>query len=434
MKKRSLKIFAMVMALTLTFLALNVNVNAAYATISEKKAQIYYTEEISKPEIKISVLSSATPTLKLSWGKVAYANMYYIYRRDNTTNKYKLIGKTSNLYYKDAKISKNTTYYYRVKACIVENGKILNKSDLSSSVSKAIIKLDKVKNLTASALSDSKVSLSWDKVNGATRYYLYYSTSEKGTYKSLGYTKNNKYTISKLNASTTYYFMVRSAKVLDGKLYKSSQSLIKSAKTKNKDGEFIVDFKKISNEEAGLPTGSAMTCLAMLMNFYGVDVTPKELVPYFDCSTDFYYDEDGYLWGPHILYNFVGDPTSKDKKYAYGTNIGKIAEVEKNFLKDNNIASINNKHDIYYFDPKEVIDGLKKNNIYLVLVRTKKEFDTIGWVAGDSLIRMCIYEKYVILCGYTDKYYIVYDPYSNKMEKYLFEADGGNTLVAFMAA
>lgn len=413
MKKRSLKIFAMVMALTLAFLTLNVNTYAAYATISEKKAQIYYTGEISKPEIKISVLSSATPTLKVSWKKVAYANMYYIYRRDNTTNKYKLIGKTSNLYYKDAKVSKNTTYYYRVKACIVENGKVLNKSDLSSSVSKAIVKLDKVKNLTASALSDSKVSLSWDKVNGATRYYIYYSTSEKGTYKSLGYTKNNKYTISKLNASTTYYFMVKSAKVLDGKVYKSSQSLIKSAKTKNKDGEFIVDFKKISNKEAGLPTGSAITCLTMMFNHYGLDLSPMEVYEYFDCSTEFY-TKNGRLYGPNHRKYFIGDPTS-NKAYCYGAEMWYIGDVYKEILATNK----NNIKRVQFRDMDSVKKAMCEGHIFFVRVlKYDPNRKYIFWLHEDGFTQMYDDEKYVILCGYNDTDYIVYDPYLDKYEKY----------------
>lgn len=431
MKRRSIKLLAMLMALVCTLCAMNLT---AYAeTVKAETVTATVSSKLSTPKVSISVSSTAEPALKLTWGKVEGANKYYIYRRDTKNGSLKFIAKTSKLYYEDNSVSKNKTYYYKVRAYKITDNKVVKKSDTSATVKKAIVTISKATNLKATTVSESKIKLTWNKVSGASRYYLFYSTSKNGTYKSIGYTKGTSYTFSKLNSSSTYYFKIKSAKILDGTTYKSSYSNVVSAKTNSKDGEFIVDFKKISNKEAGLPTGSAMTCLAMLMNHYGVDVTAKELFKYFDCSTDFYYDEDGKLWGPHILYNFVGDPTSKDKKYAYGTDIGYIGTVERKFFNENNINSVESNININYFDSSNVINGLRTNNIYLVRIRTKKEFKTISWFSRDSLFNMCIYEKYVILYGYTDKYYIVYDPYSNKTEKYLIDPGDYNTIVAFGA-
>ena len=418
MKKRSIKLLAILMAVICAFCAINVT---AYADeLKTDTVSVSYSNKLSKPKVKISVTNTKEPELKISWDKVEGATKYYIYRTDTKGSNLKLIAKTSKLYYKDTNVSKNKTYYYKVRAYQIKNKKIVKKSDSSSTVSKAIVSLSKVKNVKATAVSESKIKLSWDKVSGATRYYLYYSTSKNGTYKSIGYVTKNTYTFTKLNSSTTYYFKVKSAKKLDSKVYKASYSPVASAKTNSKDGEFIVDFKKISNKEAGLPTGSAITCLAILMNHYGVDVTPKELVPYFNCSTDFYY-KNGVLWGPDMDYEFAGDPTS-DKAYAFGCNLTVINIAYKNYLKTNDITTLNkasNNFSIFESEFENNKKFLNDGNIVLACMKTSKNGKCFEWQATNTDITILdTSQEYVIICGYSDDSYIVYNPLSNKYEKY----------------
>ena len=423
MKKRSIKLLAILMAIICAFCAINVT---AYADeLKTDTVSVSYSNKLSKPKVKISVTSTEEPTLKLSWDNVEGANKYYIYRRDSKTGSLKLVAKTSKLYYKDTNVKKNKTYYYRVKAYQIKNKKIVKKSDSSSTVSKAIVSLSKVKNVKATAVSDSKIKLSWDKVSGATRYYLYYSTSKNGTYKSIGYVTKNSYTFTKLNSSTTYYFKVKSAKKIDSKVYKSSYSPVASAKTNAKNGEFIVDFKKISNKEAGLPTGSAMTCLAMLLNHYGVDVSAQEVYKNFDCRIP-YYNDKGELWCDYTENLFVGDPTTKEKYYGYGTYYTEIKTVGKKICSDKGLKE-KWKTDFGFWadDFENAKQHLKDGNIYLIRLNTSSSVDAFWWdtKANGSYQLRCFEhdEKYVILCGYTDnKEYIVYDPATDKFEKYYY--------------
>ena len=439
MKKRLLKTLVMVMVLTLTVLALNINASAAYTTITETREAIFYSGEMSKPKIsKVAVLNSATPTLKVSWGKVNYANKYYIYRRDNSTSKYKLIAKTSKLYYKDTKVLTDTTYYYKVKACIVSEGKIKNSSDLSSSVSKAIVKVNKAENLKASAISESKVNISWDKVSGATRYYMYYSTSEKGTYKSLGYTTKNKYTVSKLNPSTTYYFMVKSAKVLDGKVYKASQSLVKSAKTKSKNGEFIVDFEKITNKEAGLPSGSAITCATMLLKYYDVECTVEDVLSYVTCTMP--KKKNGEIWVESSDIMFVGNPksASSKEKYGYGCLYQDISTLIKWYMlytgQPNKCET--EAYGIYSDEPDSIKEYILEGNIIMVRIDTDLN-DKKCFVCkskedyGNYEREYKISEKYFIICGYNKDSIICYDPDDNKYV-YFSDDNTGEIIKAFL--
>ena len=68
---------------------------------------------------KVAVKNSAKKTAKLSWKKVAGADGYEVYRSNAAKGKFKKIA-TSNsgksVSYTNKKLSKNKTYYYKVRA------------------------------------------------------------------------------------------------------------------------------------------------------------------------------------------------------------------------------------------------------------------------------------------------------------------------------
>ena len=64
-------------------------------------------------------------------------------------------------------------------------------------------------NLRASA-NGNTISLSWNSVSGASRYYVYYSTSSNGSWTCLGYTDGTACTTTAETAGT-YYFVVTAA-------------------------------------------------------------------------------------------------------------------------------------------------------------------------------------------------------------------------------
>ncbi|MDQ9822841.1 hypothetical protein RFZ44_05635, partial [Acinetobacter sp. 163] len=49
------------------------------------------------------------------WNKAANANGYKLYRRTGSKGSYKYIGATKSTSYKDKKVSKGKSYYYKVK-------------------------------------------------------------------------------------------------------------------------------------------------------------------------------------------------------------------------------------------------------------------------------------------------------------------------------
>ncbi len=96
----------------------------AYGTVDGKKTYSGYTKVVSaKPAPaapqKVAVKNSAKKTAKLSWKKVAGADGYEVYRSNSAKGKFKKIATSKSgksVSYTNKKLSKNKTYYYKVRA------------------------------------------------------------------------------------------------------------------------------------------------------------------------------------------------------------------------------------------------------------------------------------------------------------------------------
>ena len=103
----------------------------AYGTVDGEKTYSGYTKTVSAKPVpaapkKIAVKNSAKKTAKLSWKKVAGADGYEVYRANKEKGKFKKIatGKSGkSISYTNKKLSKNKTYYYKVRAYKNVNGK-----------------------------------------------------------------------------------------------------------------------------------------------------------------------------------------------------------------------------------------------------------------------------------------------------------------------
>ena len=80
----------------------------------------YYTKPLA-PKIKAS---NNNGSIKVSWGKVNRAQLYYIYRK-NSEGKYVKIGETKKLSYTDKKGKKNAFLYYKVRAVYKQDGRVI---------------------------------------------------------------------------------------------------------------------------------------------------------------------------------------------------------------------------------------------------------------------------------------------------------------------
>ncbi len=67
-------------------------------------------------------------------------------------------------------------------------------------------------NVKAAASSYNSVKLSWTKADDVTGYEIYRSTSSTGTYTKIATTSSTSYTNTSLNTGTTYYYKIKSYK------------------------------------------------------------------------------------------------------------------------------------------------------------------------------------------------------------------------------
>lgn len=103
----------------------------AYGTVDGKKTYSGYTKTVSAKPVpaapkKIAVKNNAKKTAKLSWKKVAGADGYEVYRANAEKGKFKKIATSKSgksISYTNKKLSKNKTYYYKVRAYKNVNGK-----------------------------------------------------------------------------------------------------------------------------------------------------------------------------------------------------------------------------------------------------------------------------------------------------------------------
>lgn len=202
----------------------------AYKTVSGKKvygkySEILYTKTApNKPSLKVSL--NDYDSMKVVMGEAKGATVYRLEKS--------LDGKTYELFEEfpvkgtveigPQEVGKK--YYYRVKACNSENRcSSWVYADLKQTTKAPSIKL---------TTSSKKVTVTLGSVNGADGYEVYRATSKKGKYtlvKTL--TSLDELTFDdKTKKGKTYYYKVRSYKMVNDKKVNSPYSSIKSIRSK----------------------------------------------------------------------------------------------------------------------------------------------------------------------------------------------------------
>ena len=137
-----------------------------------------------RPTVKSDYLPS-TGKPYLTWSAVDGASKYQVYRAASKNGTYKLLGTTTKLSYTDTATNTGYTYFYKVKAVCKANSSAT--SAYSAAVS-AISHCAKPVVRTGYVGSTGKPYLKWSTIIGASKYYVYRSSSEGGPYKYIGST------------------------------------------------------------------------------------------------------------------------------------------------------------------------------------------------------------------------------------------------------
>ena len=174
------------------------------------------------PELKITTVSGHP---KIYWNAVDGAVKYWVYRSTDGKN-FKYYDSTTKTSYTNNSTEIGTTYYYKVKAVKIVDGKEYT-SDYS--LAKNILCKPAIPTLIINRVN-GKAQLKWSTVGGAAKYNVYRSTDGKN-FKYWDSTTRTSYTNSAAASGTKYYYRIKAVAVVNGKNVESASSNVKSLMT-----------------------------------------------------------------------------------------------------------------------------------------------------------------------------------------------------------
>ena len=259
-----------------------------------------YSSVVSKvpvpktPSITTSV--SETKKIKVSMTEINGADGYEIYRSTNKYRNFKLVKNVdSNVY--DDEVGLNTTYYYKVRAYRVVEGKKIYSG--YSSVKSARVTLS-APSFNVNKTDINTVNFTINSVKGAVGYEIYRSTNKYRNYKSVGSTNTLEYS-EIINLNTTYYYKVRSFILVNGKKAYSGYSSYKSVKasigipTYNLTKENVNELTFTINPVTGADGYEVWKSTNSRRGFYYIGSTDiNEFETIVSLNTTYYYKVRGY--------------------------------------------------------------------------------------------------------------------------------------------
>ncbi len=177
----------------------------------------------------VKAVSASYTSIAVSWSSVATATGYEVWRAAASTGTYTKIGTTASNLFSNTGLITGTTYYYKVRACLV-SGTSTTYSEFSSIVSAKPI-LGTPISVKAAPVSFDGIKVSWGAVTGTSMYEIYRSTSSSGAYTLLASTTAISYTNAAVNTGTTYYYKIRSYRLIGSTKVYGAYSIVVSAKT-----------------------------------------------------------------------------------------------------------------------------------------------------------------------------------------------------------
>lgn len=167
---------SMVLALTTAATAFAETEEAVAISADADMPIMVQSQNIKTVLPKLTAKSYSYSKIKLSWDKVDGASGYQIYRATKKSGKYSRIATVSaeKTEYINTKLTCGKTYYYKLRAYQVKNGKKVY-SKYSTKIS-CYAKPNKVKNVNVKFTVGGVCTydLDWDKVSGASGYQLQY--------------------------------------------------------------------------------------------------------------------------------------------------------------------------------------------------------------------------------------------------------------------
>ena len=183
----------------------------------------------------ISRVQNVSTGVKITWGKIAAAPRYRIYRKTGTasTAKWEILGSTTAVTYTDKTAKSGTTYRYMVR-CVDSTNKV--STSFYFPAGRIITFVARPALSSATNPRDAQVTAKWAKTTGVTGYQVQCSTvnSFKTVDKTVTVAGDAKTAaaVTGLMRGKTYYVRMRAYKTVSGKNYYSAWSVVKTVNVK----------------------------------------------------------------------------------------------------------------------------------------------------------------------------------------------------------
>ena len=319
-------------------------------------------ETPEKVSVNVKELTATDVTTELLWQSVYGAQTYRIYRYDNISKSYQMIGTSTTNAYIDNTAKVNISYKYKVTAM---PGSTMCESDYSEEV--AVMGLGTVEN-QIEVMAKDYVKLKWNMNENATGYEIYRSEEENGVYEKItAITQKDQlyYYDYNLTKGKTYYYKIR--------VYREEADKISYSVDSNIAEGGILD-EVIVSECQNQKTYVKLTW-AESMNATGYEIYRSE-------TEDSGYEKVGSISGKSILY-YQDKSVESGKTYYY--------KVKACNTKSENIS---------YSDDSNIVKGGKLDLVTILEYQTKAKYVKLTWTKSVNATGYEIYRSEKKNSGY----------------------------------
>ena len=190
--------------------------------------------------------------------------------------------------------------------------------------------------------------------------------------------------------------------VLNNQYQKILRERRERAEAEARKNMILIDNVPTINQYPSYPTGCESVALTILLRYYGVSVSPDNIIASLS-KGDLPYYEDGNMFGGNPELEFIGNPYDGGSYGVYNNPIANVANIYKSGV---NVRT--------WMPFSEVLDLVKNNHPVLVWTSMhlavpyistswiyKPTWETISWKAN---------EHAVVVVGYNDNYVVISDP------------------------
>ena len=196
------------------------------ASAGGKSAVCMLTVNPRKPVMK--EIRSTSSGVVLYWNTSQGSQKYAVYRSSNgASGSYTLLGTSTSATYTDKTASSSKTYYYRIAGQATVSGTTYTGNKTAATGTASIPARTSITSLKQ--LSDRRTRLIWSSVKGASKYYIFRSTSGKtGTFKRIKTVTGTSYTSGKMTKGKRYYYRIVPVRTISSILYRGRVSTTKN--------------------------------------------------------------------------------------------------------------------------------------------------------------------------------------------------------------